>query len=45
MSSLVEGARAAAPVRARQAAPPSAPRDRGTVVETYRGGVRTLNTF
>jgi pilus assembly protein CpaB len=45
ISSLVEGPRPAGTApRAAQA--PSAPRtDRGTVVETYRGGVRTLNTF
>jgi pilus assembly protein CpaB len=29
----------------RQVSVPSAPRERGTVVETFRGGVRTLNTF
>jgi pilus assembly protein CpaB len=43
IGSLLETPRpAATPVRR---AAPTAPADRGTVVETYRGGVRTLNTF
>jgi pilus assembly protein CpaB len=45
MTSLVEGPRPAGATTARRVAVPTAPRERGTIVETYRGGVRTLNTF
>jgi pilus assembly protein CpaB len=45
MASLVEGPRPATAATARPVSVPTAPRERGTVVETYRGGVRTLNTF
>jgi pilus assembly protein CpaB len=45
IAGLVDGARPATAATARSVAVPSAPRERGTVVETYRGGQRTLNTF
>jgi pilus assembly protein CpaB len=45
VASMVDSGRPAA-IPAPQAVPAPPPtRERGTVVETYRGGVRTLNTF
>ncbi len=46
LSSLIDGVRPAGPTTTRRVSVPSAPRERSsTVVETYRGGVKTLNTF
>jgi pilus assembly protein CpaB len=45
LNALTEVPRSTAPAVRRPAVVPSAAADRGTVVETYRGGVRTLNTF
>jgi pilus assembly protein CpaB len=45
VASLVEGPRGPAGRAPPRTSAPAAPRERGTVVETYRGGVRTLNTF
>jgi pilus assembly protein CpaB len=45
VGALVEGPRPAAAATPRTVSVPAPARERGTVVETLRGGVRTLNTF